>query len=174
MPDEFNSEDVWMSIPSSEGSQQSDSDHQSPSTPLDDWGPALDGHQRPWIPAGEYQAFCTKSSRYPDFRFKRTVGVLRFRIFEGEHRGTVVERFFNLKDRMSSRCAYPREWIIANNNEPPPRADRMAMRKFVGKLFLVRVVTVDRAWDGGTYPQPLRYSKVAGILALLFTNERIQ
>jgi hypothetical protein len=64
--------------------------------------------------------------------------------------------------------------VIANQGQAPGRKDRMTLKKFTGKLFNVRVVTVLKAFDGEIHPAGLRYSKVDAILELLTTNDGVR
>ncbi len=66
---------------------------------------------------------------------------------------------------------YLREWTIANQGRLPRRRDRLPLSKFIRKLFLVKVETIERTWDGRRHSAP--YSKVAAILSLEVTNEEV-
>jgi len=133
----------------------------------EDRAPVCLDDPRPFIPEGEYEAFCSKASCYRHPRYKRDVIALVLRIFGGQFEGTRLERYY--AGRRGS--AYYREWTIANGDVPPRRRDRLALRRFQGKLFKVRVATVRTAADGVDLPSGLRYSKVSAILELLTTNE---
>lgn len=139
-----------------------------------EWAPAFDDDLRPLIPEGEYSVVCTKTSSYHDARYKREVVVLEFRVAEGPYAGTQLQRFHAASSSVRRGSVYLREWVIANNGHVPQRLDRLWPSKFRGKLFLARVRTVTKAWDGGNHAEGLRYSKIAAIVELLVSNEVIQ
>ena len=131
---------------------------------------------RPLIPPGIYDAQCTRAERRHFMIFHRDVIVLTFRITEaGPYMGVILERFLHRPEDGKIRCGshYYREWVVANSDELPHRRDKMARRKFVGKIFRVQVVTVstdrNQANLGGA-----SYSKVSRLLALVATNEAVQ
>jgi len=115
--------------------------------------------------------------------FKREVAVLHFQPIDGAFVGTPLERFFSVNKRrdpetkrmreypVGRNSVYLREWTIANQDRPPRRHDRLPLSKFFGKVFSVRVETIESAWDGRLHPASLRYSKVGAILSLEVTNE---
>ncbi len=117
--------------------------------------------------------------------FKREVAVLHFQPIDGAFVGTPLERFFSVNKRrdpetkrmreypVGRNSVYLREWTIANQDRPPRRCDRLPLSKFFGKVFSVRVETIERAWDGRLHPASLRYSIVGAILSLEVTNERV-
>ncbi len=84
-----------------------------------------------------------------------------------------MERFYPATKRVGRNSAYLREWVCANQDVQPRRRDRLPLSKFVGKVFTVQVDTVERTWDGRRHPRALQYSKVAAILDLQATNERV-
>lgn len=142
--------------------------HEEPSAPIE--GPVCADNPRLWIPEGEYQAICGKVSKFRHPIFKREIVALQLRICDGEHQGVQLERFYPWTGKVGRNSGFWREWTIANGTVPS-RRDRLSMRKFVGKIFLVRVATVQKSWDGARHG-PGAYSKVAAILELIVTNER--
>lgn len=137
-----------------------------------DKGPICTGDAKPCIPEGEYLAVCRAAVRYVNPRFKRDEIALRFTVWDGEHSGTKLVRYYSFARSGSHRSHYYREWVIANNGYAPQRGDRMSLKKFKGKLFRVRVATVKADAYQEQLPQAMYYSKVAAILELLQTNER--
>ncbi len=117
--------------------------------------------------------------------FKREVAVLHFQPIDGAFVGTPLERFFSVNKRrdpetkrmrehpVGRNSIYLREWTIANQDRPPHRRERMPLSKFFGKVFSVRVRTIERTWDGLEHPASLRYSTVCAILSLEATNEPV-
>lgn len=87
--------------------------------------------------------------------------------------GAQLERFCQVVSRIGRNSVYLREWTIANGGIPPKRRDRMPPGKFVGKIYRIRVRTVEKTWDGRFHPTGLRYSVVAEILELVTTNENM-
>ncbi len=106
--------------------------------------------------------------------FKREIIVLRFQVVEGAFVGTPLERFYPARKKVGRNSAYLREWVCANQDVQPRRRDRLPLSKFVGKVFTVEVATVQRTWDGRRHPGSLQYSKVAAILELQTTNEKVE
>ncbi len=151
----------------------------------DEWAPTCADDPRPLIPSGDYLCFCTGGKKFYHPMFKREVAVLHFQPIDGPFVGTPLERFFAVSKRFDRKLKrmreyvgrnsiYLREWTIANQDQPPRRRDRMPLSKFFGKVFLVRVETIEKAWDGRVHPASLRYSKVSAILSLEVTDEPIQ
>ncbi len=103
--------------------------------------------------------------------FKRDVVALHFQIFDGAFVGTPLQRYYPATKRVGRNSTYLREWVLANQGQPPLRQDRLSLSKFTGKLFLIRVETIERTWDGQRHSAP--YSKVGAILSLEATNERV-
>ena len=136
--------------------------------------PTFDDKLRPWIPQGEYTALCSAARKYRDYRFKRDVIVLEFCIAEGEHAGKRLERYYRLTPRVTKASSYLREWVLAAGGIVPRRHGCLTRKKFIGKMFLVLVVTVEKSWDGRDWPSSLKYSKVGAILRLETTNEAIE
>ena len=152
-------------------------DPQSPHAPNHqdrDWEPIAADDARALVPPGEYEVVCTGAERrfYPFFG--RHVVVLSLRIFDGPYIGTILERFYNVRadGRIGRGSHYWREWVIANQGVVPRRRERMAMRKFCGKLFRADVVTVEMGRDG-TALAHAEYSKVARLLELVVSNEAV-
>ena len=133
------------------------------------WVPICADDPRPLIPPGDYFAVCTKGRKFRHPMFKREVIALHFQIFDGLFVGTPLERYYPATKRVGRNSTFLREWTIANQDRPPLRQDRLPLNKFTRKLFLVRVETIERAWDGRRHSSP--YSKVAAILSLEVTNE---
>jgi hypothetical protein len=82
-------------------------------------------------------------------------------------------RYFLAETAGKKRSNYNREWVIANQGIAPSRGDRMPYKKFTGKLFRIRVTTVCTDAYQEKLPPALQYSKVAAILELMQTNEKI-
>lgn len=153
---------------------------------LPEWAPVFDSDPRPRIPAGDYLCLCIGGKKFYNPMFKREVAVLHFQSIDGAFVGTPLERFFSVNKRrdpetkrmreypVGRNSIYLREWTIANQDRPPRRRDRLPLSKFFGKVFSVRVETIESAWDGRLHPASLRYSKVAAILSLEATNEPVQ
>jgi hypothetical protein len=146
---------------------------EEPESSAEQWAPIAAEDARPRIPDREYVAFCKKVSKYRNPRFKREEIALHFVICEGVHSNTNLTRFYLVETAGRLRSHYYREWVIANNGRPPARGDRMALKKFKGKLFKVRVSTVvTDAYQERLQPGT-QYSKVAAILELLQSNESL-
>lgn len=136
-----------------------------------EWSPVCGKNPRVLVSEGTYQAGCVSARRFEHPIFKRKIIALRFSLLEDEFLGVELERYFPAKDRVGRHSNFYREWTVANDGIPPRRRQRMPLGKFVGKIFLVRVVTVEKAWDRRLLPDSLRYSKVGEILELSGTNE---
>ena len=139
--------------------------------PEQEWAPTCSKDPRVLVTEGTYQAGCVSAKRFEHPIFKRKIIVLRFSLLEDEFLGVELERFFPAADRPGRHSNFYREWTVANDGVAPRRRQRMPLGKFVGKIFLVRVVTVLKAWDRRLLPDALRYSKVGEILELSVTNE---
>ena len=92
---------------------------------------------------------------------------------ECDSAGVTLPRYYSAGTAGKKRSNYNREWVIANQGIPPSRGDRMPYKKFTGKLFKVRVKTVSTDAYQEKLPPGLQYSKVAAILELVQTNEKI-
>ena len=136
-----------------------------------EWAPICSKKPRVLVAEGTYQAGCVSARRFEHPIFKRKIIALRFSLLEDEFLGVELERYFPASNRVGRHSNLYREWTVANDGIPPRRRQRMPLGKFVGKIFLVRVVTVERAWDKRLFPPALRYSKVGEILELSGTNE---
>ena len=139
--------------------------------PEQEWAPICSKEPRVFIAEGSYQAGCVSARRFEHLIFKRKIIALRFSLLEDEYLGVELERFYPAADRPGRHSNFYREWTISNDGVAPRRRQRMPLGKFVGKMFLVRVVTVQKAWDRRLLPASLRYSKVGEILELSGTNE---
>jgi hypothetical protein len=127
----------------------------------------------PRVTAGEFLASCKTARKYQNPRFKREEIVLQFVLCDCKCAGTTLCRYYSAMTAGKPRSNYNREWVIANQGAPPLRGDRMPYKKFVGKLFGVRVNTVTTDAYQEKLPPSLQYSKVAAILELVQTNEQI-
>jgi hypothetical protein len=138
----------------------------------DDWEPIAADDPRTLVPEGEYDVICARAERRFYAVYRRFVIVLTFRIHSDPYAGVFIERFFNVPadGKIPRGSHYFREWILANGVKPH-RRERMAKRKFVGKLFRAQVVTVTTSRDGQDLGPAASYSKVARLLELLVTNE---
>jgi hypothetical protein len=137
------------------------------------WAPVCSDSPRPLIPEGRHEAMCVKVRKQTLPLWKREVAVLEFRILDGPHANTALERFHRVTGSVGRHSSFYREWTIAASRLPK-RGEHMRASKFCGKLFLVEVRTVKRDRDQRESPQALWYSKVARVLELLVSNEVIQ
>jgi len=118
-------------------------------------------------------AFCNSALKYRNPRFKRDEIALQFTLCDCKWAGTKLRRYFSVETAGKKRSHYYREWVIANQGIAPSRGDRMPYKKFAGKLFRVRVATVCTDAYQEKLPPTLQYGKVAAILELMQTNEKI-
>lgn len=137
------------------------------------WAPTCDHDPAPCVPENEYLAFCKGAQQYRNPRFKRDEIALELILCDCAWAGTKLMRFFSVQTAGKKRSNYYREWVIANQGIAPSRGDRMPLKKFTGKLFRVRVSTVCTDAYQEALPPALQYSKVAAILELVQTNEKI-
>lgn len=137
------------------------------------WAPVCDENPAPRVPEGEYLAFCRSAQKYRNPRFKREEITLQLALCDCEYAGTKLTRYFSAETAGKRRSNYYREWVIANQGFAPSRGDRMPYKKFTGKLFRVRVATVTTDAYQEKLPPALHYSKVAAILELVQTNEKV-
>lgn len=135
--------------------------------------PTCDRDPAPWVPEGQYLAFCKTAHKYRNPRFKREEIAVQFVLCDCKWAGTTLTRYYSARTAGRPRSNYYREWVIANQGVPPSRGDRMPSRKFTRKLFNVRVSTVATDAYQEKLPPALQYSKVAAILELVQTNEKI-
>jgi hypothetical protein len=138
----------------------------------DDDDPVAAEAPRPLIPAQDYDAQCTKAARHLFPGFYRSGIVLTLRICDGPFVGVSLQRFYNIPQDGKIRHGgdYYREWTLANGGEAPHRRDKMSKRKFIGKIFRARVVTVSvdrKQTDLGA----VAYSKFGRLLAVVVSNE---
>jgi hypothetical protein len=133
------------------------------------------------VPDGEYLALCTHV--YYDQR-SRNYGeriYLYFQIFDGEFQGKTVRMF--LRPSVFPTSNFYRAWAIAHGGPPRSRNTKMSARIFKGKLFRLLTTTVKpkhrvtgedgKVRPGPFLPEAFWYSKVACVLALEVTNEKI-
>ena len=161
------------SSPFSGPTSHSPNQRQQVRTAEEAWAPTCADDPRPLIPPSSYLALCTHAKRFRHPLFKREIIAFRFQLVDGPFVGTELERFYPATKRVGRNSAYLREWVCANQDVQPRRRDRLPLNKFVGKVFMVQVDTVERTWDGRRHPRALQYSKVAAILDLQATNERV-
>ena len=135
--------------------------------------PTCEQDPAPRVPEGEYLASCKTAHKYQNPRFKREEIVLQFVLCDCKCAGTTLCRYYSATTAGKPRSNYKREWVIANQGIPPQRGDRMPYKKFMGKLFRVRVNTVTTDAYQEKLPPSLQYSKVGAILELVQTNEQI-
>jgi hypothetical protein len=137
------------------------------------WDPICDESPAPLVPDHEYLAFCKSAKKYRNPRFKRHEITLEFVLVDCESEGITLKRYFSAETAGKKRSNYKREWVIANRGIAPSRGDRMPYKKFTGKAFRIRVTTVRIDAYQEKLPPALQYSKVAAILELVQTNEKI-
>jgi hypothetical protein len=135
--------------------------------------PICDRDHEPYVPEGDYSASCVGAKRYRNRRFKRDEFALTFVIADGSYAGAKVKRYYCSQTAGKQRSNYLREWVIANQGVAPTRGDRLPYKKFVGKVFKIRVVTVLTDAYQQELPTGLQYSKVGAIIELVTTNEKI-
>lgn len=133
---------------------------------------SVEGGPAPLVPPGRYQAVLA------DYRSALMFGkqaklILNFRIIGGEHDGTVVAKFYNvkrLKSKAGRNCAftvgrhsdYTRDYVRLHGH--PSRWDRMPMRAWRNSVYLIDVTTVTTDYQQRTVPKSLQYSRVARII----------
>lgn len=129
-------------------------------------GPICESDPYPRYEPGEYEVRCVQAKIYPERRFRRLVCRLRCVLItdpEGE-----VYGFLNLgtagKPQAGRNSKYWRAWVIANGAQPRKR-QVLSSRVFVGKIFLVRIGTVETDMEGNKHADLVRYSVVQEILA---------
>ncbi len=116
----------------------------------------------PHIPAGEYEATCVSRSKefvtYFGDSEQKKFG-LKFRIIDSAGEDTILLRYYNVPadGRYTKRYAYAKEWMIANDHQPPKRGDRLSHTIFTRKVFKVLVR------DATDAKQSYTYSVIAGI-----------
>jgi hypothetical protein len=137
------------------------------------WSPVCNQNPAPRVPEGEFLASCKTAHKYQNPRFKREEIVLEFVLCDCKCAGTTLCRYYSATTAGKPRSNYKREWVIANQGIAPLRGDRMPYKKFMGKLFRVRVNTVTTDAYQEKLPPSLQYSKVGAILELVQTNEQI-
>jgi hypothetical protein len=147
-----------------------------------DGTPVCAENPSPCVPEGTYLASCTSAQRYKNPRFKREEITLTLELCDLESSGTnsgvnvkgiKLKRYYAAETAGRRRSNYYREWTIANQGIAPLRGDRLPYRKFTRKLFRVVVETVRTDAYQQKLPPSLQYSKIAAILELVQTNEKI-
>jgi len=128
-------------------------------------GPIADADPYPLYPDGEREAECVGADVYPDPQFRRWVARLKFQLIPD---GEPICGFLNLgskrKPEAGTRSKYRRAWIIANGAAPRKR-QRLSVRAFMGRIFLVRIGQVKTFHDGSDHPAGAVYSIVREILS---------
>jgi hypothetical protein len=123
------------------------------------------------IMPGTYRAYCLSYVFFRHHRFKdRKKLHLKMQVFidESDSENTIVlPRYLNYYDRPGPGTDYYKEWFIANYENLPTRKDRMSPKKFVGKVYMVRVRTVIEDKDADKYHRNFQHSVVGKILSLV-------
>jgi hypothetical protein len=136
---------------------------------------------QPRVPDGGYLALCTHVHHD---RHSRNYGervYLYFQLCDCAHEGKTIRGY--LKPSRWPTSNFYRSWAIARGGPPKSRNTKMSARVFYGKLFRVLTVTVKpkhriagadgKMRPGPSLPESFWYSKVACILELIATNEKI-
>ena len=133
------------------------------------------------IPDGEYVALCNHAHHDQHSRNYGERVYLDFQIYDGEYQGKTIRMF--LRPSVFPTSNFYRSWAIAHGGPPRSRNTKMSPRIFVGKLFQIQTATVrprqrisgedGKSRPGPFLPETFWYSKVACLLSLEVTNERI-
>lgn len=133
------------------------------------------------VPDGEYLAVCKHVHHDCQSRNYGERIYLDLPICEGEFFGKVVRMF--LRPSVYPTSNFYRAWAIARGGPPRSHNTRMSPRVFVGKVFKVLTATVrprhriagddGKMRPGPFLPESFWYSKVACIVSLEVTNEKI-
>ena len=122
------------------------------------------------IPEGEYKAEYLRGDKAP-YKDEGEKIYLYFEIVEGEHRGVVLFRAYNVYDSYPLDSDYYKEWTIANGS-PPKRTDRMTPRVFRDKTFLTLVRDTKPQCKGTEIKgEALCYSKIGRIIGEVERDE---
>ena len=133
------------------------------------------GDRPPLIPAGEYRVQCLECKEFYYKTYNSIKLRLKFRIIEGEHEGTVLFKYINLTDsrtkgkykKFSPNTEYYKNWVIANNENLPPR-NRMPYTIFKDGIFEAKVRNAKRRFqDGMEMPECFNYSVIAYLIKRL-------
>lgn len=118
----------------------------------------------PSIPEGDYVAAFVKAETGRSFGNRRHI-YLHFRITQGPCEKTLLKMCCTYeKKRMSHRCKYYKQWVLANGQRPQ-KGERLTTSVFDHKWFLVSVRnTVRRHNDGRALPDFVQYSVVDSII----------
>jgi hypothetical protein len=127
------------------------------------------GESPPLILEGIYCVQCDECKEVYYQAYNSNKLLLRFRIIEGQYESTELCMFINLTDPRTGKrykeftpnTAYYVNWVVANNENLPPRKDRMSYRIFKNKIFEAKVRTTKRRFhDGMAMPKCLNYSVI--------------
>jgi hypothetical protein len=128
----------------------------------------------PLIPEGIYQAQCVSYEKGQSHSNSEKL-FLHFKIIEGQYLGERLFMAINLTDnngRLKTKFGISsklyKSWVIANNNQLPPRRDRLSTRIFMNGVFEVKVRTVrPKENDGRELPEHFHYSVVDKLIERL-------
>ena len=121
----------------------------------------------PLLPEGIYQAQCVHYEIGRSHPHSQKL-FLHFQITEGQYLGERLFMAINLTDnkgrikrKFGQSSRFYEAWVIANDNQHPPRNDRMSPSKFKNGIFEVKVRTTKPKYtDGRNKPECFHYSVV--------------
>lgn len=101
--------------------------------------------------------------------------IVRFKIYDGEHKGKVLESFYLVSEligkpgkkgkfRVTQKSGFIRDFVRATNYSPD-RLDRIPMTRLRGFVIMARVETVTHDHERDPLPECLQYSKIKKLLA---------
>jgi hypothetical protein len=113
---------------------------------------------RPLIPEGTYQVCCLRFEKGVSHRGAYKMFLTLKIINPGQYMGTEIFMSINLLDTRTGKpfkkvprgSKYYEQWVIANNNIPPKRNDRMSPEVFKNGVFEAIVRTVRPKFPDGT------------------------
>ena len=122
----------------------------------------------PLLPDGDYMASVINAEVCVMFA-KAWKLVLTFKIADGQHTGTKLHRYYNVKPggrgkngfKVGRHSQYLRDYITLFGM--PTRADRMSLSAWKQHVFTVTTTTVKTDSSGRKLPPALHYSKVSEV-----------
>ncbi len=131
-----------------------------------DLGPLLE--PRPLIPEGEYLAISRTAQPINIFGGRRLQ--IEFEVHEGPYARTLIPCWMPLPPRgkrPSRSSNVYRLHQILKQGQALKRGERISVEAFIGKMWLVEVVTVTQDHHKRPLADELKYSKVAHVLERL-------
>lgn len=125
------------------------------------------------VPDGIYKVIYQSHATANMFGTPRLI--IRFKIYEGEHKGKVLEAFYLVSEligkpgkkgkfRVTKKSGFIRDFVRTTNYNPD-RLDRIPMTRLRAFVIYARIGTVMHDYERDLIPESLQYSRVRKLLS---------